>query len=56
MKTAFLFVGGGALLIAVISAFILQNRGYKFWDSLVKAFLASAGILGIVYSLLREYF
>ena len=45
-----------AALIALPFGLVLKRKGYKFWYSTVAAFIASIGVLGLLYSMLRDYF
>lgn len=42
-------------LIALLFGSILKRKGYKFWYSTVAAFIASIGVLGLLYGILRDY-
>ncbi|MCH2235567.1 MAG: hypothetical protein MK078_15050 [Crocinitomicaceae bacterium] len=41
---------------ATIFAFVLQKKGYGFWRYFVTIFIATAGIAGILFKLLKPYF
>ncbi|MCG8578120.1 MAG: hypothetical protein MI810_24785 [Flavobacteriales bacterium] len=55
-KEAFIWVLGISLLIGLLSGLLVKRSGYSFWRYFVTGFIASCGILGIAYNLLRDYF
>jgi hypothetical protein len=45
-----------ALAVATLAALFLKSRGYTFARSLITWFLAAAGILALVFKVIRDYF
>ncbi len=52
---AFLYTLLIATAVGLISGWILQQKGYSFANYFVTSFIATCGILAIVYKLISEY-
>lgn len=44
-----------SLIIGLLSGWIVQRKGYSFKTYFVSGFIASCGILGIVFKIIMEY-
>lgn len=53
--TAIILVTALSLIIGLFSGWIVQRNGYSFGQYFVTGFIASAGILGIVFKILMDY-
>ena len=45
-----------SLLVAMVSGFYGQKRGYSFWRQFITGFLASMGIMSLMVKLVQDYF
>jgi hypothetical protein len=46
---------GLSFLIALFSGFYGQKQGYSFWRQFITGFIASSGIITIIYKLVKDY-
>jgi len=46
---------GLSLLIATFSGFWGTKNGYSFWRQFVTGFIASTGIIALIYKLVKDY-
>jgi len=44
-----------SLLIGFISGYMVRRKGYSFKQYFVSGFIASCGILGIIFKILMDY-
>jgi hypothetical protein len=49
------YIIGGSFLVALFSGFYGQKLGYSFWRQFITGFIAAAGIISLVYKLIKEY-
>lgn len=47
---------GLSVLFALINGFIGQRKGYSFLRQFITGLIASAGILTLIYNLIKDYF
>jgi len=49
------YIIGASLLIATFSGFWGTKNGYSFWRQFITGFIASFGIIALVYKLVKDY-
>jgi hypothetical protein len=49
------YIIGASVLIAIFSGFYGQKLGYSFWRQFITGFIASFGIIALIYKLVKEY-
>jgi hypothetical protein len=49
------YVLSGSFCIALFSGFYGQKLGYSFWRQFITGFIASAGIISLIYKLVKDY-
>lgn len=54
--TALIYVISISLIAGTISGLIVRRWGYSFSRYFITGFLASCGILGVVFKIIRDYF
>ncbi len=53
--TAIIYVVSISLVIGLISGWMVQKKGYSFKQYFVSGFIASCGILGIIFKIIMDY-
>ncbi len=53
--TAIVYVVSISLVIGLISGWMVQKKGYSFKQYFVSGFIASCGILGIIFKIIMDY-
>ena len=53
--TAITYVVSISLVIGLISGWMVQKKGYSFKQYFVSGFIASCGILGIIFKIIMDY-
>ncbi len=46
---------GLSFVIALFNGFYGQKQGYSFWRQFITGFIAAAGIITLVYKLIKDY-
>ncbi len=46
---------GLSLIVAVINGFYWRKQGYSFSRQFVTGFIAAAGIISLIYKLIKDY-
>jgi hypothetical protein len=46
---------GLSVIIAIFSGFWGVKNGYSFWRQFVTGFIASSGIIALIYKLVKDY-
>jgi len=54
-QTALIYVVSISLVIGLISGWMVKKNGYSFKQYFVTGFIASCGILGIVFKIIMDY-
>lgn len=52
---AFIYVISLALVIGLLTGWLVQKKGYSFSRYFVTGFIAACGILGIIFKILMDY-
>ena len=53
-STVYLILGL-SLVISIVAAKRLTSKGYSFWHYFIAGFIASCGILGIIFKIINDY-
>ncbi|NOQ74976.1 MAG: hypothetical protein GQ574_23385 [Crocinitomix sp.] len=52
---AIIYVVSISLVVGLLSGWMVQKKGYSFKQYFVSGFIASCGILGIVFKIIMDY-
>ena len=44
-----------SFLVGLVTGWIVRKNGYSFWYYAVSSFIASCGILGIIFKIIMDY-
>lgn len=52
---ALIYVVGLSLIVGLVSGWLVRRKGYSFLQYFVTGFIASCGILGIIFKIILDY-